>query len=428
MINLSEIIKKPVSDAHGNKVGRLVDVIVSTDTPHPIVMALTVRIPHKHTINVPWTQVGGLGKKITLKVGRDEVQPYDVQERDVHLVSDVLDGQVIDVNGKMMRRVNDVQLSTVHDACRLIGVNVGVRGVLRRFGMEAIANRTRVRIERNYISWDVVDVPHSGLAVVKLKVPKHQIDTFHAADVADIIEELNETDALYLINALSEEDAADILKETSPERQVSLIEGMKTERVVAILGEMSPDDTADVLGDLPTDRAKAILDQMAPDESENIRSLLNYPKDSAGGIMTNEFIAVSADLTVQQATEEIRSGAADVETVYYLYMTTTEGALVGAVSLRELLLARPEEKLVAFMHTDLVSVNEKDGQRDVAKKMAKYNLLALPVVDDKNVLKGIVTVDDALDVVLPAAWKKRVSRKRVKNQTGRISRSSNFFI
>ena len=405
-------------DVHGKKVGILTDVIVSADAPYPIVKALTVRTPDKHTLNVPWTQVEDLGKQIPLKVGRDEVQPYNVQERELHLVGDVLDGQVIDVMGKRMRRVNDVQLSTTDDAYRLIGIDIGVRGALRRFGMEAIADRTRVRrLAGNYISWGDVDTPHSGPAAVQLKVPKHKIDTFHAADIADILEQLSVNDALYLINALSEEYAADILKETSPERQVSLIEGMKTERVVAILDEMSPDDAADLLGDLPTDRADAILGQMAPHESENIRSLLEYPKDSAGGIMTNEFIAVHAELTAQQATEEIRSVAAGVETLYYLYITTTAGTLVGAISLRDLLLARPDETLAAFMHTDLVTVNEKDGQRDVAKKMAKYNLLALPVVDDEKTLKGIVTVDDALDIVLPTAWKKRVSRKHVRNQT-----------
>jgi CBS domain-containing protein/sporulation protein YlmC with PRC-barrel domain len=409
LISLSEIVKKPVIDVHGNKVGTLVDVIVSADMPYPIVKALTVRTPHKHTLNVSWAQVEGLGSQILLKVGRDEIRPYDAQERELHLVGGVLDREVIDVKGKRMRRVNDLQLSTTDDACRLIGVNIGIRGILRRFGMEEIANRTRVRFEGNYISWDDVDVLHSGPAAVQLKVPKHKIDTFHAADIADILEQLSVNDGLYLINALSEEDAADTLKEMSPERQVALIEGMKTERMVEILEEMSPDDAVDLLGDLPTDRSEAILDQMTPDESKNIRSLLEYPKDSAGGIMTNEFIAVSGDLTVQQATEEIRSVAAGVETIYYLYITTTEGALVGAISLRELLLARPEEKLAAFMHTDLVTVNEKDAQHDVAKKMAKYNLLALPVVDDEKKLKGVVTIDDALDVVLSTAWKKRVS-------------------
>jgi magnesium transporter len=215
---------------------------------------------------------------------------------------------------------------------------------------------------------------------------------------------------LNLINSLDEEAAADTLEETSPERQVSLIEGMETERAAEILEEMSPDDAADLLADLPVDRAEAILDLMAPDESEDIRELLEYPEDSAGGIMTNEFVAVHADLTAQQAIEEIRNAAADVETIYYIYVIAKDETLLGVISLRHLLLARPEEKLSTFMRTDVITVQLMDDQRDVAKKIAKYNLLALPVVDEEKKLKGIVTVDDAIDVVLPTAWKKRVPK------------------
>jgi len=410
LLSLSEIVKKPVIDVHGEKVGKLADVIVSAETPYPVVMALTVRTADKRTLNVPWTQVEGLGRQIPLKVGRDEIRPYEAKEHEVHLVEDVLDRQVIDVKGKKLRRVNDLQLSTTNGAYRLIGVDIGVRGLLRRLGLEKIADRTRVRIEGNYISWGNVDTIHSGPSAVQLKVPKHKITKFHPADIADILDQLSVNDGLNLINSLGEEAAADTLEETSPERQVSLIEGMKTERAAGILEEMSPDDAADLLGDLPVDRADAILDLMEPDESEDIRELLEYPEDSAGGIMTNEFIAVHAGLTAQQAIEEIRTAASDVETIYYVYVIAQDGTLAGVISLRELLLARPENKLAAFMHTDLITVNVRDDQRDVAKKIAKYNLLALPVVDDEKKLKGIVTVDDAIDIVLPTAWKKRVPK------------------
>jgi CBS domain-containing protein/sporulation protein YlmC with PRC-barrel domain len=410
LLSLSEIVKKPVIDIRGEKVGKLADVIVSADTPYPKVKALTVRTSDKRTLNVPWTQVEGLGKQIPLKVGRDEIQPYDVQEHEVHLVEDVLDRQVIDVRGKKLRRVNDLQLSATNGSYRLIGVDIGVRGLLRRLGLEKVADSSRIHLEGNYISWDDVDMIHSGPSALQLKVPKHKITKFHPADIADILDQLSVNDGLQLINSLDEEAAADTLEETSPERQVSLIERMKTERAVEILEEMSPDDAADLLGDLPVDRAEAILDLMEPDESEDIRELLEYPEDSAGGIMTNEFVAVHADDTAQQAIEEIRTAAADVETIYYIYVIANDETLVGVISLRNLLLARPEEKLSAFMHTDIITVQPTDDQRDVAKKIAKYNLLALPVVDEEKKLKGIVTVDDAIDIVLPTAWKKRVPK------------------
>lgn len=410
LLSLSEIVKKPVIDIHGQKVGKLTDVIVSADTPYPMVKALTVRKSDKRTLNVPWTQVEGLGRQIPLKVGCDQIQPYDVQEHEVHLVEDVLDRQVIDVRGRKLRRVNDLQLSSTNGSYRLIGVDIGVRGLLRRLGLEKIADRARIRFEGNYISWDAVDTIHSGPAAVQLKVAKHKITKFHPADIADILDQLSVNEGLHIINSLDEEAAADTLEETSPERQVSLIEGMETERAAEILEEMSPDDAADLLGDLPEDRAEAILDLMERDESEDVRELLGYPEDSAGGIMTNEFVAVHADLTAQQAIEEIRTAAAEVETIYYVYVIAKDETLVGVISLRQLLLARPEDKLSFFMHTDIITVQATDGQRDVAKKIAKYNLLALPVVDEEKKLKGIVTVDDAIDVVLPTAWKKRVPK------------------
>jgi magnesium transporter len=409
-LSLSEIVKKPVTDIHGEKVGKLADVIVSADAPYPRVKALTVRTSEKRTLNVPWTQVEGLGRQIPLKVKRNEIQSYEVQEHEVHLVEDVLDRQVIDVQGKKLRRVNDLQLSASNGSYLLIGVDIGVRGLLRRLGLEKVADRARIRFEGNYISWDAVDTIHSGPSALQLKVPKHKITKFHPADIADILEQLSVNDGLALINSLDEEAAADTLEETSPERQVSLIEGMETERAAEILEEMSPDDAADLLGDLPVDRAEAILDLMKPEESEDVKELLEYPEDTAGGIMTNEFVAVHADFTAQQAIEEIRNAAADVETIYYIYVIAKDETLVGVISLRNLLLARPDEKLSAFMHTDIITVKVTDDQRDVAKKIAKYNLLALPVLDEEKKLKGIVTVDDAIDIVLPTAWKKRVPK------------------
>ncbi|MGZ7115732.1 MAG: magnesium transporter MgtE N-terminal domain-containing protein [Halobacteriota archaeon] len=410
LLSLSEIVKKPVIDIHGERVGKLADVIVSADTPYPKVKALSVRTSDKRMLDVPWTQVEGLGRRIPLKVGRDEIRPYNVQEHEVHLVGEVLDKQIIDVQGKKLRRVNDLQLSTTNGAYRLIGVDIGVRGLLRRLGLEKVADRSRIRVEGNYINWDAVDTIHSGPSALQLKLPKHKIDKFHPADIADILDQLSVNEGLNFINALDEEAAADTLEETSPERQVSLIEGMDAERAADILEEMSPDDAADLLGDLPVDRAEAILDLMEPDESEDLRELLEYPEDTAGGIMTNEFIAVREGLTAQQAIEEIRTSAAEVETIYYIYIIATDETLIGVISLRDLLLARPEEKLATFMHTDLITVHVRDDQRDVARKIAKYNLLALPVVDDEKKLKGIVTVDDAIDIVLPTAWKKRVPK------------------
>lgn len=410
MVFLSELIKRQVVDATGTRVGKLTDVIVSTDTPYPKVKALGVRSSGKKTIDIPWEQVAALGRPIKLKVEGQYVTAYVVKEHEVHLVADVLDRQVVDVDGKKVRRVNDLQLAPANGSYRLIGVDIGVTGLLRRLGMERVVRSVRIRPQENYIAWGDIDTIHSGPLNVKLKIPKYNLTKLHPADIAEVVDQLNINEGVTLFNVLDEESAADALKETSEERQVSLIGRMDAERAADIIEEMSPDDAADLLGDLPAEKAEEILDLMEAEESEDVKELLAYPEDTAGGIMTTEFVTVNEHMTAQQAIDELRTVAKDVESIYYLYILSDDGDLVGVISLRELLLVNPTQELSEVMHKDVITVDVMEDQREVAKKIAKYNLLALPVVEDGKKLKGIVTVDDAMDIILPRAWKKRIPK------------------
>jgi Mg/Co/Ni transporter MgtE len=173
---------------------------------------------------------------------------------------------------------------------------------------------------------------------------------------------------------------------------------------------MSPDDAADLIGDLSAERGRELLDLMDPEEAKDVEHLLRYPEDTAGGIMTTEFAALSEELTAHQILNKFREIAEEVESIYYIYALSKSGDLSGVISLRELLLADPDEKLKNFMTKELITVNVMEEEHEVAKKIAKYNLIALPVVDSKNILKGMVTIDDAIDIVLPTAWKKQVPR------------------
>lgn len=410
MVFLSELIKRQVVDATGTMVGKLTDVIVSGDKPYPKVKALGVHSSDNRSIDIPWEQVDALGRPIKLKVGGQYVEAYVAQQHEVHLVADVLDRQVVDVDDKKLRRVNDLQLAPANGSYRLIGVDIGVMGLLRRLGLEKVAERIRIRPQENYIAWNDIDTIHSGPLSVKLKVPKYNLIKLHPADIAEIMDQLSVNESIALLNALDEESAADTLEETSQERQLSVIEGIGAGRAADILEEMSPDDAADLLGDLPVERAEEILELMEPEESEDVRELLGYPEDTAGGIMTTEFVAVNEESTAQQAVDEIRKVSKDVETIYYIYVTSKGDNLVGVASLREILLAPPEQKLSEFMHKHIITADVMEDQRDVAQKIAKYNLLALPVVEGGKKLRGIVTVDDAMDIILPRAWKKRIPK------------------
>jgi magnesium transporter len=407
---LSEIMKKTVIDLDGNKIGKFKDFVVSVNILYPIVEAISIRTPNKRDIIVPWEDIEHINKQIKLKVKIENIKEYKLKKRDIKLVAEVLDKQVVDLEGKKIRRINDLQLSTTHGYYRLIGVDISFKGILRRLGIEKIATGLGINLQEDYIAWKDVDVLESDISRLKLKVPEYSLKKLHPADIAEIVDQLSINDSITILNSLDEEVAADALEEISPERQVSLFEEMETKRAADLLEEMSPDDAADLIGDLSDDRAQELLEMMDPEEAKDVEHLLKYPEDTAGGIMTTEFAAVPDGFTAKQTLNELRKMAREVESIYYIYVLSKFKELVGVISLRELLLANPEQKITEFMHRDIISVDVMEEEHDVAKKIAKYNLLALPVVNDENKIKGVVTVDDAIDIVLPTAWKKQVPR------------------
>jgi len=407
---LSEIMKKTVVDLDGNKIGKFKDFVVSVNILYPLVEAITIRTSAKKDIIVSWEDVDHINKEIKLKVKLDDIVEYKLKKRDIKLVEDVLDKQVVDLEGKKIRRINDLQLSTTRGYYRLIGVDISFKGILRRLGIEKIASSLKINLQEDYISWMDVDVLESDVSRLKLKVPEYSLKKLHPADIAEIVDQLSINDSITIINSLDDEIAADALEEISPERQVSLFEEMETKRAADILEEMSPDDAADLIGELSDERAQELLELMDPEEAKDVESLLKYPEDTAGGIMTTEFASVKEGLTARQTLNALRKMAREVESIYYIYILSDSNSLIGVISLRELLLTEPEQKVTEVMHRDIISVDVMEEEHDVAKKIAKYNLLALPVVKDENKILGVVTVDDAIDIVLPTAWKKHVPR------------------
>jgi len=402
---LSEIIKKPVFDGAGKKIGRLKDAIVSSEVSYPIIKAIIVDKTDKKTITIPYNYIDSIGKETKLKTSLDEIMEYKIQNMDIRLWEDVLDRQVVDIEDRKVRRVNDIKISRSHGYYYIIGVDIGFYGILKRLGLESIAKPMRVKSNENIIAWADIDTLNQDYSKLKLKVPKQNIKKLHPADIAEIVDQLGLNESINILNSLDDEAAADTLEEVSPERQAYLLEGMESQRAAEILDEMDPDDAADVLGNLPEEKAEELLGLLEPKESKDIRILLKYPENTAGGIMTTEYACIEQDLTVGEVMKQLREIAKDVETIYYVYVVSKDGELTGVISLRDILLADPDKKISEVMITPVITVDILEEEEEVAQKIAKYNLLALPVVEDENRLKGIVTVDDAIDIVLPVAWK-----------------------
>jgi magnesium transporter len=185
---------------------------------------------------------------------------------------------------------------------------------------------------------------------------------------------------------------------------------MSDEKVADVLEEMEPDEAADLLGDMPKDRKEDLLALMEEEDAEDVRKLMAYPEESAGGIMTTEYASIRPNLTAAEAIQLLRGMAEEVETMFYVYVVDENEHLIGAFSLSDLIFAPPEQNVSNFMTDRIITVNLTDDQETVAQTVAKYDLIAVPVVDDQNHLHGIVTADDALDKIIPTAWKKRLPR------------------
>jgi len=415
MAFLSTLIGKPVTDVNGDPVGHLDDLIatVRSDMPHPIVTALVIRRPGQRWV-VPISAVAVLiAPAVPLTRTVADLPRYEPGEHDLYLARDVLDKQIIDINGVRVVRVNDLELTRVDHEYYVANVDIGGLGLLRRLGWARLAERlargTGRKAPASVIAWDDVELLRADQPL-RLKVPGEKISELHPADLAELISDLKRLHGDNLLAGLDVKTLADTLEEVEPDFQASLVEDMPDERVADVLEEMAPDEAADLLAELPKDRSRDLLDLMQADEAEDVRRLLTFPEESAGGIMTTDFVAVPEGLTAGAAIALLREIARETETITYVYVTDIGEHLQGVVSLHELVLADPATPIAQFMHRRVVSVGLLDSQEDVAQAVSKYNLVAIPVVDSEQRIQGIVTADDALDKVIPTAWKKRLPR------------------
>jgi Mg/Co/Ni transporter MgtE len=317
----------------------------------------------------------------------------------------------VDVEGRKIVRVNDIQLAPVDGRLRLVAVDVGLAGILRRLGLagpgERLARALHLEAE-NYIEWEDVDPVESSVSSLKLRVPHEALGTLHPADVAHIVEQLAPRDRAGILAALDDERAADVLEELAADDQVDILEALEPEKAADILEEMGPDEAADLVADLSEERQEQLLGLMEPDEASDVRELLAYGEETAGGLMTTDFITVTPEMTAEQVIERLRDLHPDADQVYYLYVTDDDGVLVGTITLRGLIVAVPETAVRDFMRSDPISVSVDLDAEEVGAAIARYNLLALPVVDAEGRMQGIVTVDDALERALGEGWRKRL--------------------
>jgi magnesium transporter len=394
----------PVVDAGGQMRGRVADVAVGTGQEAGRVLALVVKSARgREYIDIQalrLTEAGGL-----VMAAGTEPQSANQHENALLLRQDLLDRQIIDVYGRKVVRVNDVDLrwQSVERGTPLqvTQVEVGLRGATRRMlkgllpaaRIAAIANRIPAKV----IPWEFVDVIEVDPARrVRLKIEHERLAQMHPADIADILEELAPAERQAVFQTLDEETAAEALEEVEPKLQRTLLASLGSEGAADIVEEMDPDAAADLLADLPEAHSDAILDSMEPEERQEVEELLEFREDSAAGYMTTDFVAVSHEGSVSEAMEALRQFEGDPETVTEIYLIDEHRALKGSVPLLRLMLAQPGSQLKELVEGQAIHCRVDTDEDKVAELFDKYNLRTLPVVNSGDKLVGIVEADDVI--------------------------------
>jgi magnesium transporter len=410
---LSKLLGSPVKDVENKSAGTLHDLVVSIRQAYPRVSAVGVRRRGK-VLYAPWDAVSSFEESgLLLRVPAAALAERELEPDELLLSATFLDKQLVDTEGRKVIRVNDIQLLRNGPFVHVAAVDVSSNAILRRVGLAKVGDRiskTRQHPKPHLIDWKDVDIEQTDEAAVRLAVPQTKLELLHPADIAELVHELSPEERAAVFDALEDDLAADTFEELHPSYQASLMLDLPDEKASEILNEMSPDDAADLLADLPDDRRQHFIDMMEKGDAEDMRELLSYPEHSAGGIMTTDYAWARLDDSAAEATERLREQEPEAETVYYIYVVDRSEHLRGVFSLRELLMTPPEKKVRDFMTENPVSVQTDASEEEITNVIAKYNLLALPVVDAEGELHGIITIDDAIDLVLPLAWKKRLPR------------------
>jgi len=410
MFFVSRLLGQPVRDAQNKPVGSLADFVVDCRQTYPRVTALVLKRRSRRVL-VSWRQVASIEESgCILAVSGQQLADREPKPRELMLAESFLDKQLVDRDGRKLIRVNDIQLARTGDDLYVVGVDVSSGALLRRLGLAKVGERLAKRPRAHLIDWANIDLAGSGAGAVQLTVPRGDLSLVHPADIADIVHELSPAERAAVFEALDDDVAADAMEEMHPSFQAATLLDMADAEAARLLSNMSPDDAADLLADLPPERREALIGLMEKEDAEDVAELLAYPEHSAGGIMTPDYAWVPPDATAADALDMLRAQSQDVETVYYIYVLDKSKHLKGVLSLRDLLPAPAERKVRDFMTAVPVTTRLDGTEEEITGLIAKYNLLALPVVDEQNVLHGIITVDDAIDLVLPLAWKKRLPR------------------
>ena len=398
---LSRFIGKKFTSPDKKPIGIIKDFLIDHTLERPKIIGLKAKINKEiHYIDFNEIEI----KKV--KYGNYNIICHDlrympVSENTVLLAENLLDKQIVDIEGRKLVRVNDVRLVLIPSGAYVIAVDVGIEGLLRRLGIadpiEFVWKIFKLNLPSKLILWEDVQAVDYSKANIKLTTTYSKLHTLHPSDLADIIEDLDKATSATIFASLDEEKAADVLEELDTHTQVHIIESLSTEKAADVLELMPADEAADILEELEEEKAEELLNEMDSESSEDVRELLGYPEHSVGSIMTTDYFHFREETTVEDTIKELRRLKPETDTIYSLLIIDDEEKLVATVSLRDLIISDPEKKLAEIMNTEYISVYDDDNIDTLAEIISKYDLLAIPVVDQNQKIEGMVVIDDIVE-------------------------------
>jgi CBS domain-containing protein/sporulation protein YlmC with PRC-barrel domain len=406
LIHLSSLVRSPLLDRHGEKIGRLDDLIIRANTgSHPPVAGLVVRIGGRELF-VPMSEVFEIRhgrvqlQSETVNLGRFERRPGELL-----LVRDVSGRHVINLVGARLISANEIELARVEDQLCVVGVDPSRRGLLRRVLPESLARRSGPNA---VVDWESVEPFVAHVPSARMRIPYRKLARLRPAQIADLVEAASHEEGEEIIEAvgLNRELEADVFEELDTEHQREFLESRTDVEAARLLATMEPDDAADLLVDLDQERRIPVLEALPKERQQQIRALLNYSAETAGGLMSPDFLAVSENTTVDEALDEVRHSRLGPEALSTIFVNLEDGRLTGTVSVVRLLKANGSSLVREVAEADPVTLRADADRHEIQRKMTDYDLSATPVVDGDHKMIGLITVDDVLEMLLPTGWRR----------------------
>lgn len=399
----SKILHKEIYNISGQIIGKLNDLILDFSEEKPTV--IYIRITNGRRAFYVSSEALDISKdskdRYKIKINSENLLIKLPEENDIYLARDFLDKQIVDINGKKVERVNDVRLAYLGKKWQLLAVDIGTRGLLRRLGVEypfiVLTGALNYQLRNRLIIWNNVQPLSTGLNNLQLYSPANKIQTLHAADIADIIEELDSRNRDIVFNSLNNQKAAEVFEEIEPEFQLNLLNSMSDERASDILEIMPSDEIADILEEMEGDRAEKLLTQMDEESQEEVRELMEYESNTVGSLMSKDFITFLPDITVSDVTGWLHNNSPEEEETFYVYVTNNKNALLGIIPLLTLITSDKSSKLYNIMTAQPMSLKDEDTAEEAIELMQKYNLVILPVLDENNQLVGTISLNDVIN-------------------------------